>query len=202
MLLSEAPQPFSRVGWGFEIKYDGWRCLAEVRKGVVRLQSRGGADATTWWPEIVLALATLPGHHVLDGEVCVLDEYGRSDFNRLQARSMRKGWKPGADLVVFCAFDVLVTKGRNVMPQPLRKRKEALGKLLAPVTQSIIAVGYLESAGKQLYAQALALELEGIVAKDLASPYVPGVRSADWLKIKRPGAVPAERFKFSSRSAG
>jgi bifunctional non-homologous end joining protein LigD len=199
MLLSEVQQPFSRVGWGFEIKYDGWRCLAEVKAGAVRLQSRGGADATGWWPEVAVALAGLRGHHVLDGEMCVLDEYGRSDFDRLQVRSMRKGWKPGADLVVFCAFDVLVLSGRNVMQQPLRRRKASLGKLLEPVRQSVLPVGYVEAAGKQLYAQALALELEGIVAKDLESPYVPGVRSDAWVKFKRPGAVPAERFKFASR---
>jgi len=65
MLLSEVSRPFSRSGWGFEIKYDGWRCLAEVKKGTVRLQSRGGADLTTWWPEVAIALAGLRGHHVL-----------------------------------------------------------------------------------------------------------------------------------------
>jgi bifunctional non-homologous end joining protein LigD len=65
--------------------------LAEVNGGKVRLQSRGGVDATPWWPEVANALGVLRGHHVLDGEVCVLAELGRSDFDRLQARSMRKG---------------------------------------------------------------------------------------------------------------
>lgn len=199
MLLSEERRAFSRAGWGFELKFDGWRCLAEVKAGAVRLQSRGGNDH-----KLVARgrdrAGQLRGHHILDGEVCVHDEHGRSDFDRLQVRSMGKGWKPGADLVVFCAFDVLVLNGKNVMRQPLRKRKAALGKLLQPLTQSVLAVGYIEEAGEQLYRQALALELEGIVAKDLASPYVPGVRSADWIKVKRPGAVPAERFKFSSRT--
>jgi len=108
--------------------------------------------------------------------MCVLDERGRSDFDRLQARSMRKGWKPGLDLVVFCVFDVLVLKGRNVMPQPLRKRKAWLGGLLEPVTQSVLTVGYIEEAGALFYARAAALELDGIVVKDLDSPYLPGVR--------------------------
>lgn len=201
MLLGEVRRPFSKAGWGFEIKYDGWRCLAQVKDGDVRLQSRGGADATPWWPEIGIALAGLGGHHILDGEMCVLDERGRSDFNRLQVRSMRKGWKPGLDLVVFCVFDILVHHRTNVMAQPLRNRKFAMGELLEPVTQSVVPVGYIEEAGEQLYAHAVALELEGVVAKRLDSPYVPGARSEDWVKVKRPGAVPPERFKFTKRTA-
>jgi len=69
-----------------------------------------------------------------------------------------------------------VLKGRNVMPQPLRKRKAWLGGLLEPVTQSVLTVGYIEEAGALLYTRAAALELDGIVAKDLDSPYLPGVR--------------------------
>ena len=105
MLLSEAARAFSGPGWAFEIQYDGWRCLPQVKGGVAQLQSRGGADETAWWPEVANALAEISGHHVLDGKMCVLDDLGRSSFEKLQKRSMLKRWKMGTDPVVFCAFD-------------------------------------------------------------------------------------------------
>jgi hypothetical protein len=70
---------------------------------------------------------------------------------------------------------------------------------LEPLTRSALAVAYLEAAGKQLYAQALAHELEGVVAKDLASPYVPGVHRKLGSRLSDLGAVPEERFKYSKR---
>jgi len=201
MLLEEVDRPFNRGGWGFELKYDGWRCLAEVRDAKVAIRSRRGMDTTKWWPEVTRGLSTLEGHHILDGEVCVLDELGRSDFDRLQTRARFKRWKEGVDPVAFCVFDILLCDGRNVMSATFRERKAMLGALLAVGREAILRVGYLETRGEWLYQQALALELEGIVAKNLESTYQPGVRSWDWLKIKRPGAVPPERFHFGSRSA-
>lgn len=115
MLLSEVPRPFKREGWGFELKYEGWRCLAEAKDGSAAIRTRGGMNTTNWWPEIARGLSSLEGHHILDGEVCVLDELGRSDFERLQTRARMKRWKEGADPVAFCVFDVLVYEGRDVM---------------------------------------------------------------------------------------
>ena len=199
MLLCEVPRPFNREGWGFELKYDGWRCLAEVRDRQTRLHTRRGNDATRWWEEVARGLAQLEGHHILDGEVCVLDEYGRSDFERLQARSLLKDWKPDADMVVYCVFDLLVYNGQDIMRQPLQRRKADLADLLSPMSDAVLRVGYIPSEGQWLFERALELHLEGIVAKDLSSTYQPGVRSRHWLKIKRPGAVPPERFHFGSR---
>lgn len=199
MLVTEVKRPFSRDGWTFELKYDGWRCLAEVNEGHVRLQSRRGNDASRWWPEVAAGLKSIGGHYILDGEVCVLDDLGRSDFGRLQKRSMLKGWKLGADPVVYCVFDVLVADGRDVMSEPLQLRKESLAKILEPQPPSVMLVGHLDREGDWLYQRALDLQLEGIVGKRLDSIYTPGLRSTDWLKIKRPGAVPPERFKYASR---
>lgn len=115
MLLSEGkrPAPFGQVGWIFDIKYDGWRLLAGARDGKVQLATRNGVDATNWFPEVVQGLASLAGGpHILDGEVCVLDDLGRSDFNRLQDRAGRRRWFHGCDPVVFCAFDLLARDGR------------------------------------------------------------------------------------------
>lgn len=161
-------------------------------------KTRRGTDATKWFPELCATLADLGGgRHVLDGEVCVLDDLGRSDFERLQARAKLRRYKPGADVVVFCVFDLLVHAGKDIRQQTLAKRKLVLGKLLRKKMPSVLVVTGV-SDGVWLYQQACALKLEGIVSKRLDSIYQSGTRSSAWLKIKRPGAVPAQRFKRGS----
>lgn len=195
MLLGEA-RPFNDVDWLFEIKHDGYRVLAEWDGAGVYLQSRNGADATAWFPEVTASLAGITGgRHVVDGEMCVLDDIGRSNFNRLHARARMRGWRRGADPVVFCVFDVLVQAGKSVMRLPLTERKQRLAKLFSDKPPSTLVVSDFEGEGRLLYDQAVQLKLEGIVAKRKASVYEPGQRTADWLKIKRPGATPAQRFQ-------
>ena len=191
MLLTEVLTPFTRDGWTFELKYDGWRCLAEIKNGTVRLQSRRGFDLSRRWPAVAQSLATISGHHILDGVMCVLDDMGRSDFDRLHLRESEK---------THCVFDLLVHDGVDIMSEPLAERKRRLAALLAQPLPSVLHVGTIDTEGEWLYQQALALKLDGIVGKRLDSPYVPGTRTTDWLKIKRPGAVPPERFRNSRRS--
>jgi bifunctional non-homologous end joining protein LigD len=98
--------PFSHPDWLFEIKYGGWRMLAVFGAGPPRLKTRAGNDCTTWFPEIVRALEPYDGGtYITDGEVAVLDDIGRSDFNRLQDRALRRG--PGGEPVIYCMFDLL-----------------------------------------------------------------------------------------------
>ncbi|MGO4302153.1 ATP-dependent DNA ligase [Cupriavidus sp. RAF12] len=193
MLLVERKAIPRDEDWLYEIKFDGYRVLASTGSSA-RLRSRGGADATRWFPEVVAAMADMASGSILDGEVCVLDEFGRSDFNRLHARARRKGWYEGADLVVYCVFDVLVAKGKDIRSSPLEIRKATLAKLLRAHSNQVLHVTGVED-GEWLYRSALDLELEGVVGKRLGSPYLAGVRSPDWIKVKRPGAVPPERFK-------
>jgi bifunctional non-homologous end joining protein LigD len=195
MLLTERRPPVPEPGWLYELKHDGYRVLASVDSGQVQMRTRNGAGCTRWYPEVARGLATLDGQHILDGEACVLDDIGRSDFNRLQDRSRRRGWRPGDDLVTFMAFDLLAHRGRDIRGWPVERRKAALQSLLTPAPDSVLYVGHLEEGGAELYAQACALQLEGIVAKRLGSAYVGGERTGDWLKVKRPGAVPPGRFK-------
>ncbi len=113
MLLCERKTLPRGPGWHFEIKYDGYRLLASTG-AAPQLKSRNGANATIWFPELVEALAALPAGSIIDGEVCVLDDIGRSDFERLHARARRKGWYRGADPVAYCVFDLLVGKGKDL----------------------------------------------------------------------------------------
>jgi bifunctional non-homologous end joining protein LigD len=198
MLVSETPRPFDQPGWTHELKYDGYRILAEIDDEGVRLQTRNGTDATQWFPELYAPLRTLgKGRTVLDGEVCVLDDRGRSSFDRLQDRAKRRGFRESDDPVVYCIFDVLVHRGLDVRALPLANRKAILTRLLRVSRPSLLLVRDIPGRGAWLYEQACALGLEGIVSKRLDSPYSSAERTGAWVKIARPGAVPPERLKRS-----
>lgn len=195
MLLTDSRPPVPASGFLVELKHDGYRVLARVSGGRVELRTRNGADCTRWYPEVAAGLATLRGQHLIDGEACVLDDVGRPSFERLQDRSRRRGWYAGADPVAFLAFDLLAHRGADIRAWPVEKRKDALQRLLTPAPPAVLYVSHVDEGGDALYAHACALLLEGVVCKRLGSPYVGGVRNGDWLKVKRPGAVPPERFK-------
>ncbi len=201
MLATERPIAFDLPGWIYEIKYDGWRMTAMFGDGKCRLRTPNGADCTRWFPEVATSLAALPGGpHIVDGEVAVFDDIGRSNFELLQARGRRRRWFEGADPAGYAVFDLLVLAGEDITAEPLRARKGRLTDLFAERPNSILQIGHFVIGSERLYTEAvLGLGLEGLVAKRLDSPYRPGVRSPDWVKIKRPGAVPAERFKHAKR---
>ncbi|SOY56884.1 hypothetical protein [Cupriavidus taiwanensis] len=192
MLLTERKTLPATGQWLWEIKYDGYRALAST--GQVQLKTKGGADATRWFPELIDTLSALPEGNIIDGEVCVLDDLGRSDFNLLHARALRRGWHAGANPVVYCVFDLLVGGGKDLRGLPVEKRKAALRKLLAGERPSLLYVQDVEN-GVWLYEAVLGLHLEGMVGKRTGSVYRAGERSIDWIKVKRPGAVPAKRFR-------
>jgi bifunctional non-homologous end joining protein LigD len=189
MHATEGGRPFTDPDWIYEVKYDGYRCLARCGGGEpTELRTKSGANCTKWFPEVANLLATLPGGpHIIDGEVCVLDDIGRSDFECLQQRARHRRWYPGCNPVTMCSFDVLYTGGRWVMALPLIERKAMLREVLAPLGKKIIVVGEFPADAALFQQLVLGAKLEGFVAKRLASPYVPGVISRDWRKVKRPG---------------
>ena len=185
MLASSAAKPFERAGWIFELKYDGFRVLA-MRSGMeMRLLSRRGNDLARWFPEIVACVRELP-NVVLDGELVVLDEKGKPEFERLSRRARTRNpisieAATRSDPAAVFAFDLLSLRGKDVRGLPLLKRKELVADVLRN-SQRIRPVQYVGEQGQRLYDAASALELEGIVAKRADAPYKAG-RSKDWIKI-------------------
>lgn len=178
LMLATNHPPFSREGWIFELKWDGYRLLASKNQ----LLTRNKKDATSWYSEIIEALRALRGNYILDGEVCLLDENGRPNFEAMRGRTMRKG----GELVTYFAFDLLCARGRDLRGLPLIERKARLMKLIPKDHQRLRCVDHIETEGEFVYKHAVANGLEGVVAKRAESLYVGG-RSRDWLKSKPAG---------------
>lgn len=194
--------PFTSEDWLFEVKYDGYRGLARVEGGSARLFTKSRIEATTWFPEIAASLSKLAGGpHILDGEIAILDDLGRSQFQALRERAARRRWYPGARPCTYVAFDLLMLDGIDTREMPLGMRKDLLAELLAPFRRRPEGVLYLQDldADEALFTQiVLPLELEGFMAKLRTGPYLSGVRSDLWRKIKRKGAVEPQRFRNRS----
>jgi bifunctional non-homologous end joining protein LigD len=190
MLAETAERPFSRKGWLFEVKLDGYRMRAvqEGGRGRARLITRRGNDATAAFPELVRPLEALPYEGlIMDGEVVVLDETGRPSFQRLQNRARVSGALPVKrasvnDPATLYLFDLIAVEGFDVRPLPLEKRKAMLRKIL-PEAGPLRYSEHFATDGEALYEQAVAMGLEGIVAKKADSKYRSG-RSSDWLKVR------------------
>jgi len=179
-------KPFSDPGWLFEIKWDGARTLAWVDDGEVRLRSRAGNEVTHQYPE----LASLPQHlnvkqAILDGEIVVLDETGRSEFEHMQQRMNVQ--RPSPDLLVrypvtYFLFDLLYCDGFDLLEVPLLARKNFLWRILDPGREFRFSDHQLEK-GKELFELARQQDLEGIVGKRVDSFY-SSTRSPSWVKLK------------------
>ncbi len=188
MQAATAEAPFSREGWLFELKYDGFRLLVEKDGSRIRLRYRSGKDATDVYPDVVLALRAFPfDRFVLDGEVVVLDDESKPSFQRLQKRTqlVRKADIERAAITypaTLYVFDLLAFEGFDLRGLPLTDRKEALRKVI--LAQGILRYSdHIETRGEDFYQQVAKMGLEGIVAKRADSKYLSG-RSPDWLKMR------------------
>jgi bifunctional non-homologous end joining protein LigD len=178
MLATLVDKPFNNKDWIFEIKYDGFRILGYITKGVVRLKSRKNADYTTRFRPIVDTLKRYKADMILDGEIVVINNAGVSDFEALI------NWKTDADgLLVYYVFDLLYFKGRDFMKLPVVKRKSTLEKLLRP-SHEVRFVTHIPMHGEAAFRMATRNGLEGIIAKKADSLYKPGIRSKEWQKFK------------------
>ena len=186
-LATKIPTPDS--GWGFEFKWDGYRAVAHVEGGRVRLISRSGEEITPRYPEIhAMGRALGSSEVILDGEVVALDESGRPSFEQIQ---QRMGLTSETDVrrkmkvvpVTYMVFDLLWQDGHSLLKVQYVERRSRLAKL--KLAGDSWQTPPFEKGGGQAMLQASAQAgLEGVMAKRLDSPYEPGRRSGAWLKIK------------------
>lgn len=178
MLATPIAESFDRDGWLFEIKWDGYRAIAELNKGLVHLYSRNGLSFNAKFRPIVESLKKIKHDAVLDGEVVAVDEKGISRFQLLQTYE-----KTAFGRLFYYVFDILYLDGRDLKKLPLIERKKILADILSD-SSNIKLSDHIEKQGVKFFAAAQKQGLEGVMAKDAASPYRPGVRGSDWLKIK------------------
>ncbi len=205
MLATLGGAPFDSPDFCFEVKWDGFRCLAFLEAST-RLQSRRLIDLTGRYPELADLHRAVRGQPaVLDGEIIVLSG-GRPDFETLLARHQlasraRRRQAALAHPATYVAFDLLYWKGQNIMGYPLYRRQELLSETLSEGDHLVLSRPVRESG--TAYAQAVfARGLEGVMAKRVESPYLPGKRSRDWLKLKRPRGLSGAIVGYTERADG
>jgi bifunctional non-homologous end joining protein LigD len=190
MLAKEESRPPAGEGWAFEIKWDGVRALAHSDGvGGLRIESRRGEDITARYPELAGLGEALAGHRVvLDGEIVAFDDQDRPSFQRLQ---LRMGLTSALSIqrrvpktpVTFVIFDLLQLDDRATLELPYEERRRLLGELELDGPHWQTPSHHLGEGGALLEA-ARERGLEGVVAKRLESPYRPGRRSGEWVKVR------------------
>jgi bifunctional non-homologous end joining protein LigD len=190
MLATPIAKAFDNADWLFELKWDGYRAVAFIEDGRLRLVSRNQNDLTAQFSE----LGTIPKsvraqRAILDGEIVALDDEGRPSFSLMQQRT---GFQPGKRRlprregvpVIYYAFDLLYLDGIDLRRVALEQRKHLLQERIEPGASDAIRFSdHYAEKGLDLFAAAKQRGLEGIVAKKRSSPYEEK-RTRDWLKIK------------------
>ncbi|MEV5561173.1 non-homologous end-joining DNA ligase [Nonomuraea wenchangensis] len=190
MLAQPGPPPTGGDSgtWSVEVKWDGMRALIYIDGGRVRVRSRGGLDITGSFPELrELGGAVRAERVVLDGEIVAFGPDGRVSFSGLQERMHVRRPVRVAELArrvpaTVMLFDVLHIDAESLVRRPYRERRERLHGLVAPGRHWQVPEVF--SDAEAVLEATRRLGLEGIVCKQLASPYRPGRRSPTWTKIK------------------
>jgi bifunctional non-homologous end joining protein LigD len=214
MLASAADRPPEGSNWVYEIKWDGVRAICYVEEGRIRMLSRNGNSFDRQFPE----LSVVPHHiaadtAILDGEIAVLDEEGRSRFGLIQPRIHQTSANEVAHLsrktpVKLFVFDLLYCNGYDLRSTPLIQRKEALAQIVTGGDRIQVSDHFIVP-GAEILEAARQMGLEGVIAKEAKSKYEPK-RSRCWLKLKVTGQqefvicgyTHGERTTFSSLVLG
>ncbi|HEX8804064.1 MAG TPA: non-homologous end-joining DNA ligase [Acidimicrobiales bacterium] len=182
--------PANDDGWGFEVKWDGMRIVAYVNDDgrPLRLETTRGLDATVRFPELAgFPAAVSPHRAVLDGELVAFDG-GRPSFERIQHRihvtdPVAAARRAAENPVSFQLFDLVHLDGHDLTALPYLDRRRLLAEVVADGPNWQVPAHYV-GGGATLLEAARANRLEGIMAKRLDSPYLPGKRSPSWRKVK------------------
>jgi bifunctional non-homologous end joining protein LigD len=179
MLATLIREPFDNPDWIFEVKWDGYRAIAEIRGREVSLYSRNQLALNQKYLQIVDSLRRCGFDAVIDGEIVTVDDQGRPDFQMLQNYG-----KSGRGHLLYYVFDLLYCEGRDLTNLPLVRRKELLKKILPPSPRLKFS-DHVTKDGVLFFGAVREKGLEGMVAKHSQSVYRMGRRSRQWLKVKR-----------------
>lgn len=179
MLATLVNEPFDKPGWTYEVKWDGYRALAYIRKGKSELLSRNLKSFTEKYYPLATVMDSWSFDAVLDGEILVIGKDGKANFSALQ------NWRSEADgELVYYAFDLLWYDGRDITGLPLSERQAILKEMLPANNDHVRLSQVFEGNGVEFFEAAQKMGLEGIMAKKADSTYAIDARSKDWLKIK------------------
>jgi bifunctional non-homologous end joining protein LigD len=178
MLATPVKEPFDHPDWIFEVKWDGYRAVAEIGDNTLSLYSRNGISFEKKFFPITEALRKFGFDAVLDGEIVVVDDQGRPDFQRLQHYQESESGH-----LLYYIFDLLYFRGHDLTNLPLLRRKEILKKII-PSSPRVKFSNHVWEEGVLFYNVVREKGLEGVIAKHSQSVYEAGRRSRQWLKVK------------------
>ncbi len=179
MLATTAKKIFNDSKWLFELKWDGYRALANCDSGKVSLYSRNGISFNVKFPSIVESLEAIEHEVILDGEVVITNKKGVSDFQKLQHYDPDNT----SETLQYYVFDMLFLNGHSMMDLPLMERKSLISEVIEGLP-NIVYCDHIEGMGTSFYKRAIETGMEGVIAKKADSKYLPGTRTESWLKIK------------------
>jgi bifunctional non-homologous end joining protein LigD len=181
MLATTVKDPFDHKDWIFEIKWDGYRAVAEITSKGALLYSRNFHSFNDRFPTLVKQLGMFKTQLILDGEIVALKEDGKADFQLLQ-QYLKSG--EGEDALRYFVFDLLYCEGRDIRDLPLVERKVLLKEIMENQTASQVTYSdHIEERGIAFFEEVKKEKMEGIIAKHKQSAYL-SKRSKDWVKIK------------------
>jgi len=167
--------------WLYELKYDGYRIVAFIEGNSARLITRNGKDYTSRFANIAMSLINMAAGRtmVVDGEMIITDDEGKSDFHALQ--NYIKNPKP--ENLTYMIFDLLALDGKDLRGLRLIERKQSLQALMKKAPDNLHYSRHIEGGGKESFEAACKMGMEGIIGKKYDSVY-SGTRNGDWIKIK------------------
>jgi len=187
MLPTLRDEPFDSPDHIFEVKWGGVRAIAVIDDGAVRLHGRNLRDLTALYPELTSLASALPARHAaIDGEIAAWAGDSAPDFDLLRPRLLRPD-EPArsspSSPVIYQAFDLLELDGRWLLEHPLFERRNILHERLRP-SRAVQAADFVREDGVAFFEAVAGHQLEGVIAKDKYSPYLPGERSLAWQEIR------------------
>jgi bifunctional non-homologous end joining protein LigD/DNA ligase-1 len=190
MLVAENKEPFDSEDYLYELKLDGFRCVAYLDRNITDLRSRQNNSLTVSFPELSTLHRSVPEKCILDGELIVLSN-GRPNFGMVQRRALMTDpikIKTVAQTNPACyvAFDILYYGEKELLSTPLSVRKQILATVITE-TEFLVISRIIDTYGTALFSQVKSQGLEGVVAKRKDSCYHAGKRTKDWVKFKYPG---------------